>query len=407
MVRRPAQIGQWVLLLFGCALIGMGCANPESAAVETEEPSGSEWETNGRIPDTADPAEPNEERRVPGPDGGITIRFGDEEEPDATEAPSEDTNLLGGEDIDGEMSSSDADTPIEEEGDSTAPEADGETPEEPEGDVENGTDGMGMDTQDASGGDPLQEEDTSDPEPDSSEPPPVEEPDPTCATTDCGPNGTCTDTPSGPECGCIPGTTLQGGSCQDINECTNNPCGPSEVCSNTVGSYTCSPCPFGYLAQGGECVPGYNLCGIGAAQERWGGTWDEPLDAPYLPLVDETSTSSSSESQANFYDCAPGTNESGPEVVYRFTIPTAGYFRADLTDGAGVDIDLHLLQNPSLSGGVVSGCIARNDSSIEIQNLAAGDYFLVADTYVTSAPLAGSYRVSMEWIPTTAGAPFR
>ena len=120
---------------------------------------------------------------------------------------------------------------------------------------------------------------------------------------------------------------------------------------------------------------------------------------PYLPMVDETSTSSSSESQANFYDCAPGTNESGPEVVYRFTIPTAGYFRADLTDGAGVDIDLHLLQNPSLSGGVVSGCIARNDSSIEIQNLAAGDYFLVADTYVTSAPLAGSYRVSMEWIP--------
>ena len=153
---KTAQIGQWVLLLLGCALIGMGCANPESAAVETEEPSGSEWERTGGIPDTADPAEPNEERRVPGPDGGITIRFGDEEEPDATEAPSEDTNLLGGEDIDGEMSSSDADTPIEEEGDSTAPEADGETPEEPEGDVENGTDGMGMDTQDASGGDPLQ-----------------------------------------------------------------------------------------------------------------------------------------------------------------------------------------------------------------------------------------------------------
>ena len=145
---------------------------------------------------------------------------------------------------------------------------------------------------------------------------------------------------------------------------------------------------------------GYNMCGIGKYESKPAGTWSDPISPSYLPLVDESDTSLSSTDSWNYYDCAPSTNESGPEIIYKFTATHPGEFRARLEDPSGVDIDIHLLQNPTESGGVVSGCLGRAHEYLEVSGLSAGEYYVVADTWVNSSgtPLDGSYRLAIEWI---------
>ena len=55
------------------------------------------------------------------------------------------------------------------------------------------------------------------------------------------------------------------------------------------------------------------------------------------------SASASSTDDIDEYDCAMGTDEAQPEVIYTFTTSHDGTFRAALSDGTGVDIDIHLL----------------------------------------------------------------
>ena len=148
--------------------------------------------------------------------------------------------------------------------------------------------------------------------------------------------------------------------------------------------------------------PAYNLCGVGATAMRAPGTNGAPIVAPYSPFVDHNSTLSVSQDLYDSYDCAPDRREFGREVVYQFTLPASGYFRAEVSDGLGVDIDLHLLQNPSVdANGLVSGCLARDDSLIEYDNLPAGTYQLVADSWTNASgyEYEGAYQVAFEWLP--------
>gem|GEM_PF-2814965 len=148
--------------------------------------------------------------------------------------------------------------------------------------------------------------------------------------------------------------------------------------------------------------PAYNLCGVGATATRAPGTNGAPIVAPYSPFVDHNSTLSVSQDLYDSYDCAPDRREFGREVVYQFTLPASGYFRAEVSDGLGVDIDLHLLQNPSVdNNGLVSGCLARDDSLIEYDNLPAGTYQLVADSWTNASgyEYEGAYQVAFEWLP--------
>jgi len=136
------------------------------------------------------------------------------------------------------------------------------------------------------------------------------------------------------------------------------------------------------------------MCGLGKTEVRASGNWADPIEPSYLPMVDEHDTTTSSEDQIDFYDCAPSTDESGREIIYRFQTTNPGRFRAKLSDGSGVDIDLHLLQNPQISGGVASGCIARAHEILDVPNLSAGTYYLIADSW---NGLEGAYRLSFEW----------
>ena len=110
---------------------------PESAAVETEEPSGSEWETNGRIPDCR-PC--RTQRRAPGTRTRwrnhypIRRRGGAGRHRGTLGGPTSSVERIWRGDV-----ILGCRRTIEEEGDSTAPEADGK-PRRSEGDVENGTD---------------------------------------------------------------------------------------------------------------------------------------------------------------------------------------------------------------------------------------------------------------------------
>ena len=118
-------------------------------------------------------------------------------------------------------------------------------------------------------------------------------------------------------------------------------------------------------------------------------------------MVDEGDTSASASDIANSYDCAPDTLEQGPEVVYRFSTSHMGDFRAELSDAQGVDIDLHLLQDPEIdASGHVSGCLGRAHELLVIEDLPAGDYLLVADSWTSAGgtEYAGAYRLAFEVI---------
>ena len=138
----------------------------------------------------------------------------------------------------------------------------------------------------------------------------------------------------------------------------------------------------------------YNMCGLGKTETRPTGDWNDPIEPSYLPMVDENDTTLSSEDNIDYYDCAPTTDETGNEIIYRFQTNHSGRFRAKLSDGSGVDIDIHLLQNPQVVNGVATGCIARAHEDLEVSNLPSGTYYVVADSW---SSLNGAYRLSFEW----------
>ncbi|XP_015227189.1 PREDICTED: von Willebrand factor D and EGF domain-containing protein-like isoform X1 [Cyprinodon variegatus] len=78
-----------------------------------------------------------------------------------------------------------------------------------------------------------------------------EEVDP-CLSSPCA-AGRCIRTASGYRCDCPVG--LRGLTCQeDIDECDRNPCFPGVRCFNSIGSFSCGPCPKGMLGNGTTCT---------------------------------------------------------------------------------------------------------------------------------------------------------
>jgi pentapeptide MXKDX repeat protein len=158
-------------------------------------------------------------------------------------------------------------------------------------------------------------------------------------------------------------------------------------------------------AMAGETMTGefgYNLCGLGATERRALGTNIEPITATYSPFVDRNDTTMSTQDLYNTYDCAADRREFGREVVYQFTMPSAGYFRAEVLESNGVDIDLHLLYNPSVDeNGFVTGCVIRNDRLIELESLPAGTYQIVADSWTNASGVEfeGGFDIAFEWLP--------
>lgn len=91
----------------------------------------------------------------------------------------------------------------------------------------------------------------------------------------------------------------------------------------------------------------------------------------------------------DWYACAPGWPETGPENVYLLSAP-GGVTVDALLGGLTEDLDLFVLTDAS-----PSSCIAYGDSSVSLPNLPAGEYYLVIDGFDGAA---GPYRLNV-WCP--------
>lgn len=88
-------------------------------------------------------------------------------------------------------------------------------------------------------------------------------------------------------------------------------------------------------------------------------------------------TSSLPAGTLDHYSCAPNTAEGGPEVVFRVSVPSSGFLSTAVYDGAGVDIDVHIL-----SALDAQTCVHRGDLQARA-DVTAGYWYIVADTYVS------------------------
>ncbi len=118
-----------------------------------------------------------------------------------------------------------------------------------------------------------------------------------------------------------------------------------------------------------------------------------------LPFVAEGDTTLGA-SQHDRYSCAPTTDESGPETVYRVEVPTSGVLVAML-DGvpAGVDVDVHIVAGDAAVDA--SRCLDRGHWNSAAW-VPAGVVWVVVDSWVDDGvPLAGPYTLSLGFTGAT------
>ncbi|MCA9646789.1 MAG: hypothetical protein H6718_26910 [Polyangiaceae bacterium] len=129
------------------------------------------------------------------------------------------------------------------------------------------------------------------------------------------------------------------------------------------------------------------------------GTFCNPIQIQSFPYSDQRDTTNAPSDEVDTYSCAPSTTESGPEVVYLVDVPEAGRLSVGVTDGDGVDVDVHLLD--SASG---SGCLERDDASFNY-DIGAGSYYVVVDTWADSSgtEFPGGYTLDVTFSPAAAG----
>lgn len=132
----------------------------------------------------------------------------------------------------------------------------------------------------------------------------------------------------------------------------------------------------------GECVPdGSHAC---------------PFRIDALPFGADGDTAGWPIAQHDAYptEACSTADESGPEVTYVLNLHEPGTLRAVVTDGDGVDIDVHLLM-----GDEPMACIARDDTDLAAW-IPPGRYLIVADTYVKDGTaLAGEYHLAVALEP--------
>ena len=107
---------------------------------------------------------------------------------------------------------------------------------------------------------------------------------------------------------------------------------------------------------------------------------DGVVCAESFPFSHQGDTTQSNQRELDSYSCAPSTDESGAEIVYRLTLPHAGFLSLELHDmESGADVDIHLLGSFD-----ADDCIDRGHW-LAGSYVPAGEYWVVADSWVRAA----------------------
>jgi hypothetical protein len=123
-----------------------------------------------------------------------------------------------------------------------------------------------------------------------------------------------------------------------------------------------------------------------------------PIPITALPFRDDRDTGAAPSDAVDAYACAPATSEAGPELFFAATVPSRGLLVARVSDGAGVDVDLHLL-----TGTDPETCRARNDLGLG-RLVDAGTVILVADTWCDgSTCFPGAFTLEVGFVPLAGG----
>ncbi len=123
------------------------------------------------------------------------------------------------------------------------------------------------------------------------------------------------------------------------------------------------------------------------------GTFQNPFLIKSFPFSHTYSTYRANSDSMDYYSCSPSTNESGPEVIYKFTLNCSGTIYVSVDDDSTTDIDIHLLDGKS-----ENDCLIRDDSSFSY-HISSGTYYIVADTYVDSSgnEKKGDYTLNVDF----------
>jgi hypothetical protein len=103
-------------------------------------------------------------------------------------------------------------------------------------------------------------------------------------------------------------------------------------------------------------------------------------------------------SNHDMYDCS-GWPETGPEVIYQFTLAAGATYTvtAALSDLGAVDLDIFLLSPTGCSAGQCLGAGSFGNLDITVVNMPAGTYYLAVDGY---NGVAGSYKLDLTCTPS-------
>lgn len=117
-----------------------------------------------------------------------------------------------------------------------------------------------------------------------------------------------------------------------------------------------------------------------------------------FPFTDMRDTAREGAAVLDGYGCAPDTDESGPELVYRVTVPEAGFLSAAVYSEEGVDVDVHIL-----SALDAASCLDRGDLHARA-DVPAGVTWIVADTYAADGvPRVGGFRLDIGFLAPSSG----
>ncbi len=113
----------------------------------------------------------------------------------------------------------------------------------------------------------------------------------------------------------------------------------------------------------------------------------------HFPWYGSDDTTTSTRTDFDTYSCATDTDESGPEQVYRLTIPADGFLSTNLND-RGDDVDAHIL-----SALDPDACVDRGNFAAASW-VAAGTWYVVIDSWVDGGGTAhpGAYDL---WLNVT------